>query len=270
MLKISLLILVLSNICLINAMEAPEKLQIQDFSISGKQGGSIDDSYAVSAQLMKNTIPLVKFISGLQSCRSHSVGRLCYQGPGEKTVKCFIGSITSNFEYNRSSKNASSLLVLLAFAINNLKELHSKQQSCNEKNKELYINAFLKPQDEIRNICRSFGFRKVDNFRIWCSSLDIYDPKGLEDCYDVYLLDPSAQQQADDMVKRFLLPASAITIETEISEEKADAIVPSAAIAHTPTSSTATSVTNATQILSEVTSKIRKSPRRLVRKKYQS
>lgn len=234
-------------------MEAPTKSQIEGFSIIGKQSGSVDDSCGISAQLMSNKIPLVELIYGLQSCRGHSVGRLCYQGPNannEQITKCFVGSIVSNFKYNDSANDALSLQVLLAFAINNLKELHSKQQSCKGKNKELYINAFLRPQDPIRNICQSFGLRKVDSLRMWCSSIGIYDPKGIEDCYDVYLLDPSAQQQAADVCKRFLLPASAITIETnspELSDEKEKE-------------------DKATRILSEVTPKIRKSPR-LARKK---
>lgn len=234
-------------------MEAPRESQLQNFSVSGKRSGSVDDSCGTDAQLMNNKIPLANFIYGLQSCRGHSVGRLCYQGPNtnnEQITKCFVGSIVSDFEYNDSANDALSLQVLLAFAINNLKELHSKQQSCRGKNKELYINAFLRPQDPIRNICQSFGLRKVDNLRMWYSSLGIYDPKGIEDCYDVYLLDPSTQQQAADVCKRFLLPASAITIETnspELSDEKEKE-------------------DKTTQILSEVTPKIRKSPR-LARKK---
>lgn len=273
MLKKSIVILALFNICLNTAMEAPGKSQLQGFSIIGKQHGSIDDSCGTRAQLihtMHNKTSLIEFIYGLQSCKGHSVSRWCYQGPKQNAGKCFVGAITSTFEYNDSPDNTLSLQILLAFAINNLKELHSKQQSCKDKDKELYINAFLRPQNPIRNICQSFGLRKVDNFRIWASSLGIYDPKGLEDCYDVYLLDPSALEKAADIGKRFLLPASSITIVTnsnEASDEEDEVTVPPAAVVRTTVPISTASVTSVTRILSEVTPKIRKSPRLLARKK---
>lgn len=167
------------------------------FSIAGQRTGNIDQSYKTTAQLLENGTPKAKIGYTLQGEQAPTQASI-YLGPAPHINKCFLARIT-NLEYLTPEDNPLYLSALLTFAVNNLKELHSKQKKENHPDKKLYIDTVVPPQDTVlTDIYESFKFKKVDSGAIG----------------DIYLLEPS-----DKILKKTLLPSSVIKIEEKSVEE---------------------------------------------------
>lgn len=184
-------------------MEAPSQPLL--LTIVGQRTGTINTSCTTTADLMRDGASLAHIAYSLEGA-SRIRPLICAMGPIAYQNNLFLGRIT----HLALTAKESASFSLLAFAIQNLKELHTQQYTTGIKNPNLFIDALVNPGSYEQYAYEAFGFKKVGN---WYAS-------GNEQ--HVYLLDstPEAPETANLRYQHYLLPFLKIDITT--TEEKSD------------------------------------------------